>query len=128
MNKLNRITIRAATIAVTGLILSVGQSVLANGFGNDNQGCAADRPCFTEANQIGNKITFRFDGISGWDFYNVRYAKENGEKQVENHSGAFTFTNVLPNRIYTLKVQGCHSHALARSTCSPWVEKSVTTK
>jgi len=42
MNELNRIAIRAATIAVTGLILSVGQSVLANGFGNDNQGCAVD--------------------------------------------------------------------------------------
>jgi hypothetical protein len=99
------------------------------GFGNDNVGCAVDRPCFNSAYQSGNKIIFRFDGIGGWDFYNVRYAQVGGgEKQVENRSGSYTFTNVQPHRVYRIKVQGCKSHTLGRSTCSPWVEEAVTTR
>jgi hypothetical protein len=47
---------------------------------------------------------------------------------VENRSGSYSFTNIRPRRVYTLKVQGCNSHTLARSTCSPWVEQSVTTR
>ncbi len=96
---------------------------------NAQRGCPADRPCFNESYQAGNKVKFQFTGIGGFDFYNVRYATTGGgEKQVENRSGAFTFNNVLPRRVYTLKVQGCNSRTLARSTCSPWVEESVTTK
>jgi hypothetical protein len=96
---------------------------------NAQHGCAADRPCFNGSYQApGNKVVFEFTGVSGWDFYNVRYAKDGGEKQVENRSGSFTFNNVASRRVYKLKVQGCKSHTLARSTCSPWVEESVTTK
>jgi len=91
--------------------------------------CPDDRPCFNEAYQSGNQVIFQFTGVSGWDFYNVRYrVRGGGEKQVENRSGRFTFNNVLPNRVYTLKVQGCKSRTFGRSTCSPWVEESVTTR
>lgn len=100
----------------------------AEGFGNDNQSCAVDEPCFQAAYQAGNKVIFEFNGVRGWDFYNVRYATATGETQVENRSGSFTLNNVRSNRIYTLKVQGCNSHVLARSTCTRWVEQSVTTK
>jgi hypothetical protein len=27
-----------------------------------------------------------------------------------------------------IKVQGCNSHTFGRSTCSPWVEETVTTQ
>ena len=106
----------------------VALSGLAPAFGSNSRGCAVSEPCFQSARQVGNKIMFEFNGVTGWDFYNVRYAKDGGEKQVENRSGSFTFNNVRPNRVYTLKVQGCNSHTLARSTCSPWVQESVTTK
>src|SRR5690349_17565134 len=65
--------------------------MLAQGFQGDYQGCAADRPCFNAAHQEGNKVVFNFTGVTGWDFYNVRYkAVGGGEKQVENRSGHFT--------------------------------------
>jgi hypothetical protein len=103
--------------------------MLAQGFQGDYQGCAADRPCFNGAHQEGNKVVFNFTGVTGWDFYNVRYkAVGGGEKQVENRSGHFTLNNVKPGRVYTLKVQGCNSHFLGHSTCSPWNEQSVTTR
>ena len=100
----------------------------AAGYGNDNQGCAVSEPCFQEAYQAGNKIIFKFNGVTGWDHYNVRYAKGGGEKQVENRSGSYTFNNVQPNRVYTIKVQGCNTHTFGGSDCTNWVEQSVTTR
>ena len=100
----------------------------ADDFGNDNVACAADRPCFNGVYQSGNKVIFQFTGVTGWEFYNVRYVHDGREKQVENRSGTFTFTDTQPDRVYKLSVQGCDSHTLARSTCSPWVEESFTTQ
>lgn len=121
MNKLNV----GLLAAMTCLSLSFCQSAMAGPDG----GCAADRPCFNGAYQSGNQVIFHFNGIPDWDFYNVRYATVGGgERQVENRSGTFTFNNVRPNRVYTLKVQGCNSRTFGRSACSPWVEESVRTQ
>ena len=99
------------------------------GYGTDNVGCSVDQPCFTRSYQFGNRVIFQFDGVKGWDFYYVRYAQVGGgEKQVENRSGSFTFNNTIPNRVYTIKVQGCKSHTFGRSTCSHWTSESVTTR
>jgi len=119
-------TMNSRLVAVmTCLSLSFCQSAIAG----PDHGCAADRPCFNGAYQSGNQVIFHFTAIPDWDFYNIRYAKVGGgERQVENRSGTFTFNNVRPNRVYTLKVQGCKSRFLGRSACSPWVEKSVTTR
>jgi hypothetical protein len=118
-----------STIILIGSLVLFPSLAHAAGFGNDTHSCAADRPCFNGNHQSGNKVIFQFTGVTGWDFYNVRYAQAGGgEKQVENRSGSFTLNNVKPNRVYTLKVQGCNSHTLARSTCSPWVAESVTTR
>ena len=98
------------------------------GFNGDVQACPADQPCFNEAHQVGDTVVFRFTAIDSWDFYNVRYVDGGGNvKQVENKSGHYTFTNVEPGRVYRISVQGCTSHTLAHSTCSPWSEASVTT-
>jgi hypothetical protein len=110
------------------VLLATAALAQSGGFHNDTQGCAADRPCFNGYRQSGNKVIFNFTGVTGWDFYNVRYATAGGVKQVENRSGRFTLNNTQPRRIYTLHVQGCNSHTLARSTCSPWVSQSVTTR
>ncbi|MBD2680812.1 MULTISPECIES: hypothetical protein [Nostoc] len=111
-------------LSLTALSLPFCQSAMA---GEVNL-CPADRPCFNEAYQSGDRVIFRFTGVTGWDFYNVRYPVRGGEKQVENRSGSFTFKNVQPNSVYTISVQGCNSHTFARSTCSPWSENSVTTR
>lgn len=121
MNRLNA----SLLVAMACLGLSFCQSAMAGPDG----GCAADRPCFNGAYQSGNQVIFHFTAIPDWDFYNVRYAKVGGgERQVENRSGAFTFNNVRPNRVYTLKVQGCKSRFIGRSACSPWVEQSIETR
>jgi hypothetical protein len=125
---MNVLNVRFLSTMLTCLSLSVCQSAMSQGFGNDTRSCAADRPCFNGAYQSGNKVIFQFTGVTGWDFYNVRYKVIGGEKQVENRSGHFTFNNAKPNRVYKLSVQGCNSHTFSRSTCSPWVEESVTTR
>ncbi len=125
---MNIMNARFLVAMLTCLSLSFCQSAIAQGFGNDTQSCPVDRPCFNGAYQSGNKIIFQFTGVTGWDFYNVRYKVGGGEKQVENRSGHFTFNNIKPNRVYKLSVQGCNSHTFSRSTCTPWVEQSVTTR
>lgn len=96
--------------------------------GGDTQGCPDDRPCFNQSQQVGDTVVFQFTAVGGWEFYNVRYAKDGGETQVENKSGHFTLHNVQPNKRYTISVQGCNSHLLGHSTCSPWSDSSVDTK
>lgn len=120
MNKLNA----SLLTTMTCLSLSFCQSAMAGYV----HGCAAGQPCVL-GYQEGNKVIFDFKRHREWEFFNIRYATVGGgERQVENRSGRFTFTNVRPNRVYTLKVQGCNSNFLSRSTCSPWTEESVTTK
>ncbi len=80
------------------------------------------------AYQSGNKAIFKFSGGPGTNFFNVRYKNtKGGESQVENRSGAWTISNVRPNRRYTIGVQGCVSHFASHSTCSNWSSSSVTT-
>jgi len=93
-----------------------------------NKGCPTDRPCFNGEYQNGNSVVFEFTGVTGWDFYNIRYRTTGGqETQVENRSGIYTINNVQPDSTYTISVQGCNSRILASSRCSPWVQGSVTT-
>jgi hypothetical protein len=115
---------------LVGLSLTVFtyQASAQGGFQGDTQNCPDDRPCFNQFQQVGDTVVFQFTESCCWDFYNVRYAKDGGETQVENKSGHFTFNNVQPNRRYVISVQGCNSHFLGHSTCSPWSEASVDTK
>jgi hypothetical protein len=81
-----------------------------------------------QAYQKGNKVIFKFSGGPGTNFFNVRYKNtKGGESQVENRSGSWTINKVLPNRRYTISVQGCVSHTFSHSTCSGWSRDSVTT-
>ena len=78
--------------------------------------------------QSGNKAIFRFSGSKDTNFFNVRYKTNNGERQVENRSGSWTISNIHPNRVYSISVQGCVSHFARRSTCSSWSRASVITR
>jgi hypothetical protein len=117
------------SVAFVGLILGASVNPAdAGGFGDDNQGCAVNVPCIT-GYQSGNKVIFRFDSITGWDVYHVRYKSTGGgEVGKDNTSGHFTFNNTLPNRVYTLSVQGCHKHLIGHDECSGWTQGSVTTR
>jgi Fibronectin type III domain len=112
----------------SSLVLLQGLARAQGTLKGDNQACSVDQPCFNGAYQDGNTVVFQFTATGPWDFYNVRYAQAGGgEKQLENRSGHFTFTNVKPNSVYTISVQGCNSHTLAHSTCTAWSQASVTT-
>jgi hypothetical protein len=125
---MNTLNTRLLSAMLTCLTLSFCQSAIAQDLRNDTKGCPVDKPCFNAAYQSGNKVIFQFTGVGDWDLYNVRYKVAGGEKQVENRSGHFTFNNIKPNRVYRLSVQGCNTHFLGRSTCSDWVQESVSTK
>ena len=117
-----------ATALAFALFGTTGFASTQTSIDTESRRCQPDRPCFIDSRQVGTTVVFQFNGVNSWEFYNLRYATTRGEKQVENRSGSFTLTNVSPRRVYTLKVQGCNSHTLARSTCSPWVQESVTTR
>jgi len=102
--------------------------LLQSAMASPDGGCPFDRPCIF-GHQEGNEIIFDFTrNKSNWNFFNVRFLTEGIEKQVKNYSGEFTFTNIKPNLVYVIKVQGCNSHTFARSTCSPWTEMAIETK
>lgn len=91
--------------------------------------CAAGAPCFTNQQQSGSSVTFWWNaGSERYDFYNVRYATAGGDKQVENRSGKYTFTNVQRGGNYKISVQGCVKHTLGHSSCSDWVQDSIRTR
>jgi Fibronectin type III domain len=91
--------------------------------------CAAGAPCFTNQQQSGNSVTFWWNaGSERYDFYNVRYATAAGDKQVENRSGRYTFTNVHPGGNYKISVQGCVKPTFGHSRCSDWVQDSIRTR
>jgi hypothetical protein len=91
--------------------------------------CPAGQPCFTAAYQSGNTVVFNFNGGEHYDVYHLRYKGADGNtKSVENTSGHFTFHDTLPNRVYSIFVQGCIKHTLGHDSCSDWANMSVTTK
>jgi hypothetical protein len=91
--------------------------------------CRYDAPCFRAAYQDCHKVIFDFGGVSGFDFYNVRYATEGGgTAQVENDSGIFVIDDAHANSTYTITVQGCNSSFLSSSDCSVWQSQSFTTQ
>lgn len=105
--------------------------VQAAGFGNDNIGCAYDRPCIDNLSQEGNTLIIHWNGQGNYDAYNVRWSRpgknESQVKRPGGGSGEFRVNNVHSGTTYTFKVQGCNTHFLGRSTCSPWEEQSITT-
>lgn len=94
--------------------------------------CPADRPCVTELYQSGSTIQIGWDGHQNFDAYNVRWSRPGrAESQFEVSGGSrghTQITNAHSHTTYTVKVQGCTTHFLASSTCTPWAEETITTK
>ena len=130
-------TVLATLTSLGGLsiltLLSTQTSVVqAAGFGNDNIACAYDRPCFDKMYQNGNTLIIHWNGQENYDTYNVRWSRPGrNETQIERpggNSGEFKVKNVRSRTNYTFKVQGCNTHFLSRSTCSPWEQQTITTR
>jgi len=106
-------------------LASTSRDSFGAGFGNDNVGCAYDRPCINTIYKttVGG-ILVRWNGQDNYSVYNVRWSRPGREAvQVEvggGSSGSFHLKNGHPGITYTFAVQGCHKRALQSSRCSPW--------
>lgn len=124
--RLAKVVLLSVGLAAGAASAQRGKSVSIDGTGS--VACGEAQPCFNDVYQQGDKVIFKFTGTSGFDFYNVRYLSGNQETQEVSKDGTFIFYFARPNRTYKIAVQGCNSHVLAHSTCSRWVESSLTTK
>jgi len=107
-----------------GIAQSVWSQCHKPGFGGDTNLCASDRPCITELFQDGNSIHVGWNGGQNYDLYHV-IAGEPGQRvgQAEiggGNSGSYQINDVRPCARFIIKVQGCVTHVLGRSDCSPW--------
>ncbi|MEV0292218.1 hypothetical protein [Nocardia sp. NPDC050710] len=94
--------------------------------------CAADRPCITELYQSGRTVHIGWDGHQDFSHYNFRWSRPGrAESQHETGGGAgggVTIKNVRAGTVYTVKVQGCDKPVFSPSRCTPWAERTITTR
>jgi Fibronectin type III domain len=92
--------------------------------------CPADRPCITSLYQQGHTISIQWDPHQRYDGYNIRWSRSGGQGQLHvDGSTSGSLTKIYPYTTYTFSVQGCDTHILAHSTCSPWsYSEQITTK
>lgn len=118
-----------AGLSLVGLGLVQPSSATATFAASDVQLCPSDRPCIRELYQQGNIIHLSWDPHRSYDGYNVLWSRPGRRGQF--HVGGTSATFRTPNRdmSYTFNVQGCDTHFLAPSTCSPWsYDGRITTK
>ncbi|MFD9828490.1 fibronectin type III domain-containing protein [Tsukamurella tyrosinosolvens] len=94
--------------------------------------CAVGQPCIDNLYQTGTTIVVEWRGDQEWDGYNVRWSRpgraETQHAVAGGRAGSFRINDVHPGVTYTVKVQGCETHVLSSSTCSPWEEASITVR
>lgn len=85
--------------------------------------CPLDRPCLFSLIQQGHTITVKWAASSDdYDTFNIRWtgAGAPGQYEVDGTQMSSSLTNAYPYTTYSVIVQGCQTHFLASSTCSPW--------
>ncbi|MCA0155348.1 fibronectin type III domain-containing protein [Tsukamurella sp. M9C] len=118
--------------AVVCGVLAVPAPATAVPVGGDQVLCAVGQPCIDNLYQTGTTIVVEWKGDQEWDAYNVRWSRpgraETQHAVAGGRRGSFRITTVNPGVTYTVKVQGCETHVLSSSTCSPWEEASITAR
>lgn len=109
--------------AVVCGVLAVPAPATAVPVGGDQVLCAVGQPCIDNLYQTGTTIVVEWKGDQEWDAYNVRWSRpgraETQHAVAGGRRGSFRITTVNPGVTYTVKVQGCETHVLSSSTCSP---------
>ncbi len=118
-------TIILAVIALTFCVLSYTPAHAASADGQ----CPADRPCITGLYQNGHTITVRWFSPQSYDGYNILWSRPGYQQQFHVDGGtSANLNNIYPYTTYTFQVEGCNTHFLAPSTCSPWsYSEKITT-
>jgi hypothetical protein len=128
-----RCTRRVATLAAA---LAVGAGALASSessFASPARGCADDRPCIDNAYYTkSRKIVLTWTATESFSDYNVIWSRPGkAPRQIEvrgGRSGQFRLGNVHAWTTYKFAVQGCNTHFLSSSTCSPWEPAEVSVR
>ena len=118
-------TIIFAAIALTLSVLAYTPAHAASASGQ----CPDDRPCITGLYQGGHTISLRWYSPQSYDGYNILWSRPGYQNQFHVDGGtSATLTNIYPYTTYTFSVEGCDTHILAPSTCSPWsYSEQITT-
>ncbi|PEP75443.1 hypothetical protein CN581_26940 [Bacillus toyonensis] len=86
--------------------------------------CSIDKPCITDIYKQGPNIIIAWSDVENRDRYNFRWGRPGmQEKQLQlagGNGGQFILKNFRHNTLYTFKVQGCTTHFLSSSSCTPW--------
>jgi hypothetical protein len=89
--------------------------------------CPADRPCITALYQQGHTIFIQWSG--SYDGFNILWSRPGYQGQFHVDGTSSSLTQVYPYMTYTFSVEGCDTHFLAPSTCSPWsYSEQITTQ
>lgn len=122
----------AACAALACASLAVPGPAAAAPSGGDQVLCAVGQPCIDNLYQTGTTIVVEWTADQEWDGFNFRWSRP-GRAETQyavsgGRSGSFRITNVHPGVTYSVTVQGCTTHFLSSSTCSPWEYASITAK
>lgn len=120
------------TVMLTGLVPTASLASLAAASVYQQQwgNCPSDRPCLTGLYQQGHTIVITWSPINSYDDFNILWSRSGYQSQFEvgGSSTSSSLTNVYPYTTYTFSIQGCNTHFLAHSTCSPWsYSEQITT-
>lgn len=110
--------IALTAIALTFYVLAATPAQAASA----NQ-CSSGRPCITDGYQTGHTITIDFYAMYRYDGYNVLWSRPGTQPQqfhIDHDAISANLTNILPYTTYTFSVEGCNTHFLGSSTCTPW--------
>jgi Fibronectin type III domain len=110
------VTAFLAAITLTLSLLAYAPAHAASAFGQ----CPADRPCITVLSQTGHTLSLTWSPPN-YDGYNVFWSRPGSSNQFHvDGSTTATLSEIYPYTTYTFSVEGCDTHFLAPSTCSPW--------
>jgi hypothetical protein len=89
---------------------------------------SGDQPCLTDVYQTGHTITLSWYTTYRHDGYNVLWSRPGVQAQqfhIDGDAISATLNKIYPYTRYTFNVQGCDTHFLSSSTCTPW-SNSIT--
>lgn len=124
---MKRLFLIFAVFALVMLSLLPVTSAYAASFENDYLGCGAGSPCIDGLYQQGDTIHITWLNY-GSDGYNVLWSRPGNGGQIHVDGTSATLKTPNHNMTYTFSVEGCDTHFLARSTCTPWsASQQITT-
>ena len=113
----------SALIVLTAIALTISALSTPSAQAATASQCVSGNPCISDGYQTGHTITIDFYAMYRYDGYNVIWSRPGTQPtqfHIDHDAISANLTNILPYTSYTFSVQGCNTHFLAPSTCTPW--------